>query len=161
MCQFFFLFCLPLFRDILAISIVAISVRNKKQNKKNKTKKKTQGGKQCRSKWHQKVAVGRTLFSLEMYEYITELAAVYIVRKCTWTLSMPNFRRHLSSAFFFFFFFFFFFNELSLRKKFICKVERLNVKQHRSRWDGSLSAVSSKSMLFAKSSYYRLWQWKS
>ena len=32
---------------------------------------------------------------------------------------MPNFRRHLSSAFFFFFFF-------CLTKKFICKVERLN-----------------------------------
>ena len=30
---------------------------------------------------------------------------------------------------FFFFFFFFFFNKLSLGKKFICKVERLNVKQ--------------------------------
>ena len=30
-----------------------------------------------------------------------------------------------------------FFNKLSLEKKFIRKVERLNVKQHRSRWDGS------------------------
>ena len=53
------------------------------------------------------------------------------------TLSRPNFRRHLSSVFFFFFFFFCFFfvlfcfcfNKLLLGKKFICKVERLNVKQ--------------------------------
>ena len=30
-----------------------------------------------------------------------------------------------------------FFKKLSLEKKFIRKVERLNVKQHRSRWDGS------------------------
>ena len=44
------------------------------------------------------------------------------------TLSMPNFRRHLSS-----FFFFFFFNKLSLAKKFICKVDRPIVKQRRSR----------------------------
>ena len=35
---------------------------------------------------------------------------------------MPNFRRHLSSAFLFF-------NKLSLEKKFICKVKGLNVKQ--------------------------------
>ena len=41
------------------------------------------------------------------------------------TLSLPNFRRHLSSAFNF--------NKLSLRKKFISKVEHLNVKQRRSR----------------------------
>ena len=41
-------------------------------------------------------------------------------------LSVPNFRRHLSSAFLFF-------NKLSLEKKFIRKVERLNVKQRRSR----------------------------
>ena len=50
------------------------------------------------------------------------------------TLSAPNFRRHLSSAFFFFFLLlFFYFNKLSLGKTFICKVERLNVKQRRSR----------------------------
>ena len=61
------------------------------------------------------------------------------------TLSAPNFRRHLSSAFYF--------NKLSFGKTFICKVERLNVKQHRSRWDGSMSP-----MLFAKAYYYRLWQ---
>ena len=42
------------------------------------------------------------------------------------TLSVPNFRRHLSSAFFYF-------NKLLLEKTFICKVERLNVKQSRSR----------------------------
>ena len=41
------------------------------------------------------------------------------------TLSLPNFRRHLSSAFNF--------NKLSLGKKLICKDERLNVKQRRSR----------------------------
>ena len=46
------------------------------------------------------------------------------------TLSVPNFRRHLSSAFYF--------NKPSLGKTFICIVERLNVKQLRSRWDGSL-----------------------
>ena len=68
-------------------------------------------------------------------------------------LSLPNFRRHLSSAFFL--------NKLMLGKKFIRKAERLNVKQRRSRWDGSLWAVSSGSMLFAKAYYYRLWQWKS
>ena len=43
-----------------------------------------------------------------------------------YTLSVPNFRRHLSSLLFFF-------NKLSLEKKFIRKVERLNVKQRRSR----------------------------
>ena len=42
------------------------------------------------------------------------------------------------------------------KKKIICKVESLNVKQRISRW-----AVSSGSMLFAKAYYYRLWQWKS
>ena len=41
------------------------------------------------------------------------------------TLSVPNFRRHLSSAFLFF-------NKLSLEKNFIRKVERLDVKQRRS-----------------------------
>ena len=74
------------------------------------------------------------------------------------TLSLPNFRRHLSSVFFFCCFL----NNLLLRKKFIrYKFERLNVKQRRSRWDGSLWAVSSGSMLFAKPYYYRLWQWRS
>ena len=34
---------------------------------------------------------------------------------------------------------FFYFNKLSFGKTYICKVERLNVKQRRSRWDGSLS----------------------
>ena len=43
------------------------------------------------------------------------------------TLSAPNFRRHLSSAFFFNF------NKLSLGKTFIYKVDRLDVKQQRSR----------------------------
>ena len=45
------------------------------------------------------------------------------VRVCL-TFSVP-FRRHLSSALCF--------NKLSLGKKFICKVERLNVKQRKSR----------------------------
>ena len=40
------------------------------------------------------------------------------------TLLVPNFRQHLSSALFF--------NKLLTEKKFICKVERLNVKQCRS-----------------------------
>ena len=40
-----------------------------------------------------------------------------------------------------------FLNKLSLGKKFICKLARLNVKQRRSRW---LLAVSFGSMLFAK-----------
>ena len=74
------------------------------------------------------------------------------------TLSVLNFSR-------------LFFNKLSPGKTFTCKVLRLNVKQRRSRWDGSLWAVSSGSMLFAKKKtknktkktnyYYRLWQWKS
>ena len=41
----------------------------------------------------------------------------------------------------FFFCFFFYFNKLSFGKMFICKVEKLNVKQRRSRWDGSLSRL--------------------
>ena len=45
----------------------------------------------------------------------------------------------------------FFLNKYRLEKKFLWKVERLNYKQHRSRWDGSLWAVWSGSMLFAKS----------
>ena len=36
-----------------------------------------------------------------------------------------------------YFFYSFFFNKLSLEKKFIRKVQRRNVKQRRSRWDGS------------------------
>ena len=44
-----------------------------------------------------------------------------------------------------------FFNKQSLEKKFIHKVERLNVKQRRSN-------ELSRSMLFAKVYYYRLWQ---
>ena len=35
----------------------------------------------------------------------------------------------------------FYLNKLTFGKKFICKVERLNVKQYRSRWDGSLSRL--------------------
>ena len=81
-----------------------------------------------------------------------------------------------SFSFLFFFFFFFlggggggvvcFFicvsTNLSIGRKFICKVERLSAKRRRSRWDGSLWAVSSGSTLFAKAYYYyRLWQWKS
>ena len=46
-------------------------------------------------------------------------------------------------SFFFFFFFFFFFNKLSLRKKFIREVERLNVKQRRSRNDVCKSLLLS------------------
>ena len=71
-------------------------------------------------------------------------------RTCSFlTLSVPNFRRHLSTAFFL--------SKLSRGKKFICKAERLNPKQHGSWWDGS----SSGSTLFANNYYYRLWQWKS
>ena len=69
------------------------------------------------------------------------------------TLSMPHFRRQISDDICRLFFFF---NKLSLEKQFIPKVERLNVKQRRSRWDGS-----SGSMLFAKAYYYRLWRRKS
>ena len=68
----------------------------------------------------------------------------------------PNFSgvfvSHLSSVTFF--------NKLSIWKKFKCKVERLILRQRRSRWDGSLWAVSSGSMLFAKAYYLRLWQWE-
>ena len=52
------------------------------------------------------------------------------------------------------------FNKLSLGKNLICEFENLNVKQRRSRWDGSLWAVSSGSMLFVKAYYYRMLQWK-
>ena len=58
-----------------------------------------------------------------------------------------------------FFFFFFFFHKLSMERNLYLKlIERPNVKQRRSRWDGSLWTVSSGSMLFAKAYYYRLWQ---
>ena len=60
-----------------------------------------------------------------------------------------------------FFFFFFSFSKLSLGKKFVCKIERLNISECRSRWDWSLWAISTGSMLFAKALYYSLWQWKS
>ena len=43
----------------------------------------------------------------------------------------------------------FFSTNYRFERSFICKVERLNTKQRRSRWDGSLWAVSSGSMLFA------------
>ena len=52
---------------------------------------------------------------------------------CKLALSVPNFRRHLSSVFYFY--------KLPLGKTFICKVDRLKVKQRRSRWDGSLSRL--------------------
>ena len=104
------------------------------------------------------------------------------------TLCVSNFRRHLLFAFFFinklgkilmqprklqcckwrdtiktklrfsWFCVFFVFNGNPFG---ICKVERLNGKQRRSRWDGSLWAVSSGSMLFAEAYCYRLSQWKS
>ena len=44
---------------------------------------------------------------------------------CFLTLSLPNFRRHLSSDSFI--------DKLSRDKKFICKDERLNIKQRRYR----------------------------
>ena len=47
---------------------------------------------------------------------------------------MPNFRRNLSSAFLYF-------DKLLFGKTFMCKVERLNFKQRRSRWDGSMSRL--------------------
>ena len=60
----------------------------------------------------------------------------------------------------FYSYYYYYFNKLSFGKTFICKVERLNVKQRRSRWDGSLSRLF---WIYAvcKSYYYRLWQWKS
>ena len=42
----------------------------------------------------------------------------------------------------------------------LSKAEILNVKQHRSWWDGSLK-VSSGSTLFANAYFYTLWQWRS
>ena len=51
----------------------------------------------------------------------------------------------------------FYFNKLSFGKTFICKVEGLNVKQRRSRWDGSLSRLIW-IYVVCKSYYYRLWQ---
>ena len=89
------------------------------------------------------------------------LVKIYNVYLLPLTFSAPNFRRHLSSALFFFFLFNkLSINKLSLRKKLICKVKSLNVKQCRSRWNDS-GAVSSGSTLFAKAYDYRLWQWKS
>ena len=35
----------------------------------------------------------------------------------------------------------FYFNKLTFGKTFICEIERLNVKQRRSRWDGSMSCL--------------------
>ena len=79
-----------------------------------------------------------------------------IVYQFPLSLSVTNFRRHLSSVFFVCFFFVFFvlfcfvlffllffsffvvLNMVSFGKKFTCSVERLNVKQRRSRRDGSL-----------------------
>ena len=68
--------------------------------------------------------------SYKMHASICHFRSVYFVLSWSFlTPSVPNFRRQLSSAFFF--------NKLLLEKKFIRKVERLNVKQSRSRWDGS------------------------
>ena len=71
----------------------------------------------------------------------------------TLSLSVSNIRRHFVICFFVVILFL---NKLSLGKKFIFKVERLNVKQHRSRWDCSWWAVSSGSMLFAQA-YIIFW----
>ena len=54
--------------------------------------------------------------------YIISLATVLLNAL---TLSLPNFRRHLSSAFVL--------NKLSIGKKITCKVEKMNVKQRRPR----------------------------
>ena len=98
------------------------------------------------------------LYDLKLHiTTVTSWRFWYVKLRLTFTImqlkSQSNFRRHLSSALCF--------NKLSIGNKFICKVERLNVKQHRFWWDGSLWAVSSESTLFAKAFYHRLWQWKS
>ena len=54
-------------------------------------------------------------------ELLHENLLLYSIELKLLTLSVLNFRVHLLSAFFL--------NKLSLGKKFICKVERLNVKQ--------------------------------
>ena len=77
--------------------------------------------------------------SMFLYRYmkinvhLVKLPQFYYRKMLGLTLSVPNFRRHLSFAFFsfFFFFFFFYFNKLSFGKTFIYEVERLNVKQRR------------------------------
>ena len=66
-------------------------------------------------------------FSAEAKEFVNSCLIRYGL-----TLSVPNFRRQIVVCFFYFY-------KLSLGKTFICTLDRLNVKQHRSRWDGSLS----------------------
>ena len=73
-----------------------------------------------------------------------------LIKYLALTLSVPNFRWHLSFAFLFT-------KKLSAGNKYICKVEWLHVKQRISWWDGSLWAVWSGSTLFAKAYYHHLW----
>ena len=54
-----------------------------------------------------------------------------------------------------------FFNKLLLEKKFIRKIERLNVKQRRFRWDGSYEPSHLDLRCLQNLLLYRLWQWKS
>ena len=70
------------------------------------------------------------------------------------TLSAPNFRRHLSSAFFYIL------TNYRLERRLYVKLKDWMPNSidpdETAHW-----AVSSGSMLFAKAYYYRLWQWKS
>ena len=75
---------------------------------------------------------------------------------CSQTLSLPYFRLHLSSVDFFFIIFDFF-NKLSLGKKFIAKLMKDRMSNSVDP-DETDYTVSSGSMLFAKTYYYRLWQ---
>ena len=69
------------------------------------------------------------------------------------TLSVPNFRRHLSSAFFFFIL-----TNYRLERRLYVKLKDW---MSNSVDPDETAQVSSGSMLFEKAFYHRLWQWKS
>ena len=77
----------------------------------------------------------RTMLFAQVSVWLGRTYGIYPKYLYILTLSLSHFRRHLLSVFFFvvFVFCFCFLNKLLLGKKFICKVERLNVKQRRSR----------------------------
>ena len=82
--------------------------------------------------------------------YVSPIAALFVL-----TLSVPNFRRHLSSAFFLYF------NKLTFGRIFIYVKLKDWMSNSVDPDETAHWAVSSGSMLFAKAYYYRLWQWKN
>ena len=63
---------------------------------------------------------------------------LFFVTKCFWYFFFNSFGAKFQTTFVVCCFYL---NKLSFGKTFICKVERLNVKQRRSRWDGSMSRL--------------------